>query len=148
MIAGSGAKTTLRQVAQYADICNFGAGRNVGRVRDVDDIRAKLAVLRKHCEELGRPYEEILRSHFTTWMILADTDAQAKVKLHHYYPGGMNEDQRLTRIVGTADYAVDYFNELVDTGMEYFVVQIMDATDEETFRLLANEVMPRVRSTR
>jgi hypothetical protein len=33
---------------------------------------------------------------------------------------------------------------LVDAGMEYFVVQTLDAADTETIELLAREVMPRV----
>jgi F420-dependent oxidoreductase-like protein len=51
MIGGSGEKKTLRMVAQYAEACNiFG---------DAATVRAKLAVLRAHCERLGRDYEAI-----------------------------------------------------------------------------------------
>ncbi|HEY7032451.1 MAG TPA: LLM class flavin-dependent oxidoreductase [Thermomicrobiales bacterium] len=145
LIAGAGEKTTLRQVARYADVCNFGSGRNVGRVRDSAGIQHKLAVLRRHCEEIGRPYDAILRSHFTTWLILAETDAAARAKLDRYYPSGLTDEQRLTRIVGTPDRIVPYFQTLADAGIQYFVVQIMDARDEETFRLLAREVRPQIK---
>ncbi len=51
MIGGSGEKKTLRMVAQYAQACNiFG---------DADTLRAKLAVLKDHCERLGRDYSAI-----------------------------------------------------------------------------------------
>jgi F420-dependent oxidoreductase-like protein len=51
MIGGSGEKKTLRMVAQYADACNiFG---------DAATLRAKLAVLKTHCERLGRDYHAI-----------------------------------------------------------------------------------------
>ena len=146
LIAGSGEQTTLRQVAQYADICNFGSGRNVGKVRNAADIAHKFAVLRRHCEEVGRPYDQILRSHFTTWLMLAETDVAAQAKLNHYYPNGLTDEQKITRIVGTPERVIPYFQELVEAGMEYFVVQIMDATDEETFRLLATDVMPAIRT--
>ena len=54
MIGGGGERKTLRLVAQYADATNvFG---------DPDGLRHKYAVLREHCERLGRPYEEIERS--------------------------------------------------------------------------------------
>ena len=90
LIAGGGEKVTLRQVARYADACNFGAGRNVGKARDVDDLRRKLAVLRGYCEEIGRPYDDILRTHFTTWLILAETETaaygQAVVERTHRKP--------------------------------------------------------------
>ncbi|MDA8292024.1 MAG: LLM class F420-dependent oxidoreductase [Actinomycetota bacterium] len=50
LIGGSGERKTLRLVARYADSCNvFGA----------QDPARKLEVLRAHCEELGRDYEEI-----------------------------------------------------------------------------------------
>ncbi len=53
LIGGSGARKTLRMVAQYADACNIYFGQ---------DIPAKLAVLREHCDRLGRDYDEIERT--------------------------------------------------------------------------------------
>jgi len=37
------------------------------------------------------------------------------------------------------------FQELVDAGIKYFIVQMLDATDEETIRLLAEQVVPAIR---
>jgi len=55
MIGGSGERKTLRLVAQYADACNlFGA--------DADDIKHKLDVLRRHCDEVGRDYDSIQKT--------------------------------------------------------------------------------------
>ncbi|HWU32295.1 MAG TPA: LLM class F420-dependent oxidoreductase [Marmoricola sp.] len=55
MIGGSGERKTLRLVAQYADACNlFGA--------DGSDIRHKLEVLRRHCDDLGRDYDSIRKT--------------------------------------------------------------------------------------
>ena len=53
LIGGMGEKKTLRLVAKYADACNFFW--RMGK----DTVAAKLEVLKKHCEELGRPYDEI-----------------------------------------------------------------------------------------
>jgi F420-dependent oxidoreductase-like protein len=50
MIAGDGEKKTLRLVARYADACSL---------RPSPEIPRKLDVLRRHCEEEGRDYEEI-----------------------------------------------------------------------------------------
>ena len=50
MIAGDGEKKTLRLVARYADACSLRPGPQVPR---------KLDVLRRHCEDEGRDYEEI-----------------------------------------------------------------------------------------
>lgn len=145
LIAGSGEKVTLRQVAKYADACNFGAGSNVGKVRSQDEVRHKLGVLRNHCNELGRTYGDILRSHFTSWAMVSTTERGALAKRDRYYPQGLTEEQTITRIVGTPAQVIPYYQSLADAGMEYFVVQVLDAADEETFRLLATEVFPHIR---
>lgn len=51
MIGGGGEKKTLRLVAQYADACNLG-------VRDELPVH-KLDVLRAHCDDVGRDYDDI-----------------------------------------------------------------------------------------
>src|SRR5688572_12641717 len=52
VIGGSGEQLTLRVVAQYADIWNFGGG-------DVEIFRHKLRVLHEHCAAIGRDPKEI-----------------------------------------------------------------------------------------
>ncbi len=52
LVGGGGERKTLRLVAQYADACNlFPEG--------LDGVRHKLEVLRRHCEDVGRDYDEI-----------------------------------------------------------------------------------------
>ena len=51
MIGGGGEKKTLRLVAQYADACNIGGSAEVAA--------HKLEVLRRHCDAVGRDYDEI-----------------------------------------------------------------------------------------
>jgi F420-dependent oxidoreductase-like protein len=50
LIGGSGERKTLRLVARYAQACNLFPG---------PDLAHKLDVLRAHCEQEGRDYEEI-----------------------------------------------------------------------------------------
>jgi F420-dependent oxidoreductase-like protein len=50
LIGGGGEKKTLRLVAQYADACNLFGG---------PDLEHKLDVLRRHCEDVGRNYDDI-----------------------------------------------------------------------------------------
>ncbi len=54
MIGGGGETRTLRLVAQYADATNVFGGPEV--------IARKYAILRQHCDAVGRPYAEIERS--------------------------------------------------------------------------------------
>jgi alkanesulfonate monooxygenase SsuD/methylene tetrahydromethanopterin reductase-like flavin-dependent oxidoreductase (luciferase family) len=144
MIAGAGERVTLRQVARYADACNFGPSPQIGGVRTPDDVRHKYAVLERHCAEIGRPYENILRTHFTPWLMIAETEQVAREKLAHYYPDGLTEDQRYSRIYGDPDQVAAYYRSMVAAGVQHFVCQSLDAADTETYRLLAEEVVPRV----
>lgn len=51
MIGGGGERKTLRLVARFADACNLFGGP--------DEIRHKLEVLRRHCDDVGRDPNEI-----------------------------------------------------------------------------------------
>jgi alkanesulfonate monooxygenase SsuD/methylene tetrahydromethanopterin reductase-like flavin-dependent oxidoreductase (luciferase family) len=145
-IAGAGAKVTLRQVAQFADACNFGASSNTGAVRGPEGVVQRFEILKRHCEEIGRPYDDILRTHFTSWFIIAESERDVAAKKAKYFPDGLTEEQEHTRIFGTPDQLVDYCAELVDAGVQYFVMQTQDAGDTESIELLGREVAPRVRA--
>jgi F420-dependent oxidoreductase-like protein len=53
MIGGGGEKKTLRLVAKYADQCNLFNGPELAR---------KIEVLKQHCENEGRDYNEITKT--------------------------------------------------------------------------------------
>ncbi len=143
VIAGAGEKVTLRQVARLADACNIGPVVT-GGVNTPAEAGHKLAVLRRHCAEVGRPYETILRTHFTLWLILAEDSAGVRRKLDRYFPDGLDDTWRRAVVAGTPQQVVPYFQAYADVGMQYFVVQVLDAADEETMRLLAEEVVPQI----
>ena len=58
LIAGGGEKKTLRLVAQYADACNL--------IRGEGGLERKLDVLRRHCADVGRDYDEIEKTVITS----------------------------------------------------------------------------------
>jgi alkanesulfonate monooxygenase len=60
LIGGGGEKKTLRLVAQYAQACNlFGQ----------DDLPRKLDILRQHCADVGRDYDEIEKTVMVNFAI-------------------------------------------------------------------------------
>ncbi len=51
LIGGGGERKTLRLVATYADACNI--------IGDVDTVAHKIEVLRRHCDDVGRDFDQI-----------------------------------------------------------------------------------------
>jgi len=57
MVGGGGERKTLRLVAKYADACNVAG--------NPDEISHKFDVLKRHCDDVGRNYDEIERTVMT-----------------------------------------------------------------------------------
>lgn len=55
MIGGGGERKTLRLVARYGDACNLFA-------TSPDEVAHKLDVLRRHCDDAGRDYDDIRKT--------------------------------------------------------------------------------------
>jgi F420-dependent oxidoreductase-like protein len=55
LIGGSGERKTLRLVAQYGDACNLLNA-------SPEEVEDKLGVLRRHCDDIGRDYDEIRKT--------------------------------------------------------------------------------------
>lgn len=66
MIGGGGEKRTLRLVAQYADQCNITG--------DVEMIKHKIGVIRKHCADAGRDPSEIAITRMSTLIRTSSAD--------------------------------------------------------------------------
>jgi alkanesulfonate monooxygenase SsuD/methylene tetrahydromethanopterin reductase-like flavin-dependent oxidoreductase (luciferase family) len=151
LIAGSGERRTLRQVAHSADACNimqidpFGDG-----LLSAEAVSRKLAALRRHCEEIGRPYDTVLRTYTTGWTILAKDAPALEAKLARYFPDGVEQRYqgawRDYVFSATPDRAIVHFRALVQAGIQYFIVETMDAMDQETIRLLATDVIPALKA--
>ncbi len=156
LIGGSGERRTLAQVARFADACNVQEelpihDPSVSDAERATAVRRKLDALAAHCAALGRPYEEILRTHFTLYLILAPSEAEARRKLDALDPArstsaGTRRSGKAQILATTPARAADYYRALAAVGVQYFIIQL-DASDHETIFLLATEVMPAVRES-
>jgi len=92
LIGGGGERKTLRLVARYADACNFFGGP--------DEVSHKLDVLRRHCEAVGRDFNEIevtvqyrdLSADATVDDVLRGAEAFAKLGVSTLITGPVTDD--------------------------------------------------------
>ena len=127
MIGGSGEQLTLRAVARMGDACNlFGPP---------DMVAHKLAVLRQHCENEGRKYDEIEKTNLTS-MLLARDEAGLKAKRERV---GLPEHFRGYAL--TTAQAVELVGTFREAGSQMTIASFFN-NDPEAQELMAGEVMP------
>lgn len=66
IIGGGGERRTLRIAARWGDACNV--------IGDLETVRHKAAVLRRHCDELGRPHDEVAVTVLDIAVVGSDRD--------------------------------------------------------------------------
>jgi alkanesulfonate monooxygenase SsuD/methylene tetrahydromethanopterin reductase-like flavin-dependent oxidoreductase (luciferase family) len=104
LVGGSGEKRTLRLVAEHADACNLFD------TLGLDVLRHKLEVLRGHCEDVGRPYDEIVRT--TLGPLGSPSVAEA----------------------------VDRFGTLAELGVDLAMLDLPDPLGDSVYELLADVI--------
>lgn len=146
-IAGGGEQLTLRIVAEHAAYSNFG--------QSLDNFNRKSEVLAGHCRDVGRDFEEIVRSaNFN--VVIAETEAGVAERLDwlrdHHRP--FLPEDRIERmidgnfvasggIVGTPEQVVAHFEKWRDAGCGYAICYFPDlAYDHGSLELFAARVIP------
>ena len=129
LIGGDGEQVTLKLVAQYADACNVGD--------DPASVQQKLAVLKQHCERVGRDYERIHRTS-TTLCLLADSDEQALALLPPERKARMGE-QVQTALIGSPETIRQRMAAYEAAGVQELVLRFLDGTNLEMLRRFAAE---------
>jgi F420-dependent oxidoreductase-like protein len=109
MVGGGGERKTLRLAAQYGDACNVFGGP--------ERIAHKYAVLREHCERLGRPYGEIERS--TLQSVDLDRESSGQV--------------------------VERFGALGQAGAQHVIFSVRGVADTSRLERIGAEVLPQLR---
>ncbi len=148
-IGGEGPKLTLRLVAQYADRSNLFGGP--------EDIKRKLEILRKHCEDVQRPFEEIQHSTNPS-LLLGEDEKEVEELLKKSYGMYRKPDETLEQYVkreraggrvGTPEEILPTLERFVAAGISYFVFNFRFALHfedpERPLALFARSLMPSLR---
>ena len=110
MIGGMGEQKTLRLVAKYANACNLFMGAGLDVAKD------KLAILQQHCQDVGRPYDDIERTSLGTV---------------HLAPGKM-----------TADEVINTCRELAGVGIQHAIFNMPNVHEITPLETFAQEIIP------
>jgi F420-dependent oxidoreductase-like protein len=110
LIGGAGEQKTLRLVARYADACNLFAFLGPA------EIGRKLDVLRRHCDDLGRPYAAIERT------------ALGVVNLAETPPAAL----------------IAFCRALAAVGIQHYIFSLPNVHDVRPLEVLGREVIPAV----
>ncbi|WP_323096072.1 LLM class F420-dependent oxidoreductase [Intrasporangium sp. YIM S08009] len=107
LIGGGGEKKTLRMVAQYAQACNLF---------DSPDLAHKLDVLKRHCDDLGRDYDEI-----------------AKTVMGPVNPGPNGEN---------VDATLEHLADLAALGVSHLHMRVLDGSRTDWLELVGERIIP------
>jgi F420-dependent oxidoreductase-like protein len=129
LIGGGGEQVTLKLVAQYGDACNLSG--------DPATLEHKFAVLKQHCETVGRNYNSIHRTAGTV-CIIADTDEQAQAllpeRMRTWFGDALNHT-----LIGSPETIHKRIAAYEAAGVQELSIIFPDATNLDSIRRFARE---------
>jgi F420-dependent oxidoreductase-like protein len=128
LIGGGGEQVTLKLVAQYGDACNvFG---------DFTAIEHKFAVLKEHCEAIGRDYQGIHRTAGTI-CIMEDTDEQAQAKV----PDALKARYGSAALIGSPATIRSRIAAYEEAGVQELLLRFPEVERLDAIQRFAQEIM-------
>lgn len=129
MIGGSGERYTLKAVAKYADWWN-------DLNRPPDQLKHKLNVLKGHCADVGRNYDDIRKT--LAVRVFIETSHKTAVKRAAEFEG--------ISVAGDPVSVVDQFNAIAELGFDLCILNFpTHFQNMNDVRLFMDKVMPAFR---
>ena len=132
LIGGGGEQVTLKLVARYGDANNVGGG--------IDNVRRKEAVLRRHCEAVGRDPSEIERTAGLGVVVIRDSRKEARKVADAIFERNGRAKPWENQPVGTPEDVAAYVAPYLELGYHHLVAGFPGPHDEESMTRLATEV--------
>jgi len=134
LVGGGGEQVTLKLVAKYADANNLGGG--------FDTVKRKEAILRRHCEAVGRDEREIERTTGLGVVIIRDSREEARRVYASIAERNGGAPIWNAQPVGTPEDVAEMIAPYLEIGYRHFVAGFPAPFDEESMVRLATEVRP------
>jgi len=145
LIGGGGEKLTLKIVARHADMSNFDAARAP------EDVKRKMAVLKRYCHTLGRDYESIKKT-INLQVVIAPTHEEylEDMNKRHLTEGGPEPFRDWLKkaegyyLAGTPDECIEKIERYVDLGIRLFILRFGGVPETGDMELFAEKVIPKI----
>jgi F420-dependent oxidoreductase-like protein len=139
-VGGGGEQVTLRIAARQADATNWQVG--------LDQFVHKSSLLESYCDEIGRPFHEITRTHGPD-CCLFDSEADLQRWLDspnggHHWGRTPHDEYVRDNFVGTVEKVTADVQAYVDAGCEEFVLWFRDYPSTESLERFIKEVAPKI----
>jgi len=129
MIGGAGEKYLLRVVAQHADWWNY-------IYKDRESYAHKQEVLKKHCLDVGRDYDEIQQA-VACGVLIAETEADLRRLMDRPDVRPIGDG-----IAGTPAQVTEKLLAAIEQGAQRIIINFADAPRVEGTNLFAAAVLP------
>ncbi|GBD27905.1 Phthiodiolone/phenolphthiodiolone dimycocerosates ketoreductase [bacterium HR30] len=134
LVGGAGERRLLRVVAEHANIWN--CPNNVAA-----ELPQKLLALRRHCDAIGRNFEEIEISEQCVFIVGKNrSEVERKTAAAQALLGAVWDIGRA--FAGTPQELVKAFRERQRQGVTFFIGLFGDLNQRESLELFAREVIP------
>jgi alkanesulfonate monooxygenase SsuD/methylene tetrahydromethanopterin reductase-like flavin-dependent oxidoreductase (luciferase family) len=140
LIGGAGEKVTLKLAAREADIWNNLAAQQGLLPRKID-------VLKRHCADVGRPFEEIVVSQQCLVTIAPDEESAGPMveTAKKIFGGHMGDPTGPLAISGSPKRVREQIQKHIDLGCTMFVMEFFGRDTREAGKLFAETVLPEFR---
>jgi F420-dependent oxidoreductase-like protein len=132
VVGGGGERRTLQLAARYADASNVRG--------DAATVRRKAAVLRAHCEQVGRDPDQVALTHLSTALVGAD-DAHVTELVERLRPRRQDPARYAGSVnAGTVPDHVGRFRELAEAGASEVMVRLPGLSDTDPLEPMAKVI--------
>ena len=133
-LGGGGEQVTLKLVAKWGDASNFGYS-------NPEVFKAKLDILKRHCENEGRDIDTITKSTSLAGYLLGDGEDPKSIDV----PGGQTREEfEKNTFIGTTEQFIEKIEQLRAVGVDYVICYMPNlAYDQRQVRQFAQEIIPK-----
>jgi F420-dependent oxidoreductase-like protein len=136
LIGGGGERKTLRLVAKYADMWNgFGSP---------DEVRHKIEVIERHCADVGRDPNEIVKTRLGTMIVGTDSREVEQRKVEWQRRRGVDDEALASMLVwGGPDELGDRVQPFLDAGLDGLIFNMPAGSPPEQVALAGKALTER-----